>query len=353
MEVVAKRTGTTLAKAEEWEEGASRPSFRQASRWADVTHVPFAYLFLSKPPEGAPSIPDLRTIAGSASQAESADFIDALTSVEFKMDWYRDYRVSRGAEKLPFVGRFLTRSQPTPDVVAKDMRQVLRLSADDRRTARNWDEYLRLLVTRAEEAGIWVMRSGVVGNNTHRPLSVDVFRGFAISDPVVPLVFINVRDARAAQIFTLAHELAHLWIGETGISDPFAENLAPAASGGVEALCNATAAELLVPRDEFEREWRPRDELVENASRLSTHFRVSRIVIAIRAKVLKLVTATDFQDFLASERAKWAREREDTAGGATTTGPPAPGTGRTSFARSLGGLRPESCSFGMQVGSST
>lgn len=259
--------------------------------------------------------PQVRTLPESAPQAESVAFIDALTSVQFKMDWYRDYRVSRGAEKLPFVGRFLARSRLAPEVVAKDMRQVLRLKADDRRTARNWEEYLRLLVTRAENAGIWVMRSGVVGNNTHRPLSVDVFRGFAISDPIVPLVFINVRDARAAQIFTLAHELAHLWIGESGISDPFAENVVSAPPGGVEPFCNATAAELLVPRDEFEREWRQRDELVDNTSRLSTHFRVSRIVIAIRARVLNLVTATNFQEFLASERSKWAKDREDTAGG--------------------------------------
>ncbi len=309
VDVMAKRAGTTVAKAGAWEAGDARPTFKQASRWANVTHVPFGYLFLTEPPREELPIPDLRTVQRASSPGESADFLDALRDVQFKMDWYRVYREELGASALPFVGRF--RDSPTVDAVAKDMRRVLGGAESER--ARSFDEFLTKLVKRAEAAGIWVMRSGVVGTNSSRPLSVELFRGFAISDPIVPLVFLNVRDARAAQIFTLAHELAHIWIGESGISDAFSTPMTGRA--GVESLCNSIAAEFLVPREEFRREWDADVGLLENAARLSTRFRVSRIVIAIRARVLNMVAETDFQEFLASERARWRQEREDSPGG--------------------------------------
>ena len=93
------------------------------------------------------------------------------------------------------------------------------------------------------------MRSGIVGNNTHRPLDVAEFRGFAISHPLAPLVFINSADAPAARLFTLLHELAHLWVGSSGIS-----NASPATPGNVrreEVFCNAVAGEFLAPHDVF------------------------------------------------------------------------------------------------------
>lgn len=313
VEVIAKKTGTTKAKAEAWEGGLSKPTFRQATLWADVTHVPLGYLFLEVPPAEPLPIPDLRTVRSGVTPGENADFVDALRDVQFKMDWYRDHRLERGAEPLSFVGSFGLEASATK--VAHDMRRALGVTGAAREQAGTWEEYLRHLVSRAEGLGIWVMRSGVVGNNTHRPLSVDVFRGFAIPDRLVPLVFVNARDARAAQVFTLAHELAHLWVGAAGVSDPFSERIGPHPAPGAEGLCNAIAAEFLVPREDFERAWVAEAGLGPNASRLSTQFRVSRIVIAIRARVLNFVPQEDFDAFLASERRIWVREREDTSGG--------------------------------------
>ncbi len=175
IETAAKRAGTTVERAGSWEEGEARPTFRQASLWAKATHVPFGFLFLPTPPEEALPIPDLRTAHESTSPQENSDFMDALRSVAFKMDWFRDYRVERGASPLQFVGSF--GAGANPDAVAEDMRQVLRLSEADRRVARTFDDFLTTLVDRADAAGIWVIRSGVVGNDSSRPIGVNVFRG--------------------------------------------------------------------------------------------------------------------------------------------------------------------------------
>src|SRR5699024_535018 len=103
-----------------------------------------------------------------------------------------------------------------------------------------WEDYFRLLVQRIEQAGILVMRESYIHHHT-RPLSVQEFRGFAIADALAPVVFINQADAPAARLFTLIHELAHIWIGQTGVSDAN-----PQTKRKEEIFCNAVAAEFLV-----------------------------------------------------------------------------------------------------------
>ncbi len=136
--------------------------------------------------------------------------------------------------------------------VAQDIVRTLNLSMADRSEAKGWEELLGLLFERSESAGISILRSGIVGNNTHRPLLVEDFRGFALSDPWAPLVFLNGADAPAAQFFTLVHELAHLWTGQSGIGGTRPEDRS-AAFLETERFCDAVAAEVLVLRPSFSR----------------------------------------------------------------------------------------------------
>ena len=191
-----------------WERGDKRPTFRQARMFARKLYVPFGYLYLQEPPVEVMPLADFRT-AGGGKPEPSPDLLDIINDVMGKQDWLMEYKKSEGASDLPFVGRFDTTDSDTE--VAADMRHTLDVDGA-RQQARNGDEFLRNLVRNTEGSGIAVMRSGVIRGNNRRPLDRNEFRGFSIPDRVAPLVFINTHDFKGAQIFTLAHELAHIWI---------------------------------------------------------------------------------------------------------------------------------------------
>ncbi len=236
----------------QWEKGEARPTFRQAQTLANTLNIPFGYLYLEEPPKDAVSIPDLRTLDSEERNVFSIDLTDLLSDVLRRHDWYKDRITETGAKLLPFVGRY-TVSDIMLDI-AVDMVKTLEIGDSDRQQSSNWESFLSLLTARAEGAGIWVMRSGIVGIN-HRTLNVSEFRGFAISDDIAPLVFVNGQDARAAQIFTLVHELAHIWIGQTGISNVSLTQRDHVQHRQIESVCNAVAAEVLVPQRDFSDSW--------------------------------------------------------------------------------------------------
>jgi Zn-dependent peptidase ImmA (M78 family) len=158
------------------------------------------------------------------------------------------------------------------------MRRSLRFDLEARRELPTWTEALRRFVEQADAMGVLVMCSGVALNNNRRRLDPDEFRGLALADDLAPLVFINGADTKAAQMFTLAHELAHLWRGESALSDVAPTSVA---SHEVEVWCNRVAAELLVPADVLKQELRGSDAL-EDVSGLSRRFKVSTLVVLRR-----------------------------------------------------------------------
>ena len=311
-EKLAKMINVKLAKLLLWEKGEARPTFNQAQHIAQVLHIPFGYLFISRPPEEMLPIPDLRTIGDHPVGRLSTDLRDLLLDVLRKQDWYKDYLLEQGAEPLSFIGRFGLKADAK--VIAEDLTKTLGLTIADREQARNWEKFLSLLMDKAEEAGIWVMRSGIVGSNTHRGLSVQEFRGAAICDDIAPVVFINGKDAKAAQIFTLMHEVAHLWIGQSGISDLSLTQTADTSYINTERLSNAIAAEVLVPEDAFLEHWSKLNNLDQNAARLAIFFRVSTVVIARRAFDMGLVNWTDYINYYQQQAEIWKRQSKQDGG---------------------------------------
>lgn len=256
-----------------WLTGEAQPTLKQLENFARLTHTPIGYFFLPKPPELELPVPDFRTLRDEAMLEPSSALLDTLYLCQQRQEWFRDYARMHGLPRLTFVGSVTLADQA--EDVAEAMRQSLSLSIVERKGLPTWMDALRQLIAKAEEAGVLVMASSIVGSNSHRKLNVDEFRGFALADDLAPLVFLNGADSKAAQMFTLAHELAHIWLDESGVFDPEAGNIP---EQGIEKWCNQVAAELLMPLDELRQVYEPGSSVAAEIQRLARLFKVSTLV---------------------------------------------------------------------------
>ncbi len=256
-----------------WVTGEAQPTLKQLEAIAKLTHTAFGYFFLPQPPALSLPVPDFRTVRDEALAEPSSNLLDTLYLCQQRQDWYRDHARTHGAPPLEFVGS--ATAQEVPEGVASRMRERLGLSTDQRRRVPTWTDALRQLVSKAEESGVMVMASSVVGANSHRKLEVDEFRGFALADDLAPLVFLNGADSKSAQMFTLGHELAHIWLGASGVSDVQAGQVPELE---VERWCNRVAAELLMPLEEVRASHQRNAPIPQEIQRLAREFKVSTLV---------------------------------------------------------------------------
>lgn len=308
------RSVETLARGlpgiSRWELGESQPTLRQLEALAKKTWTPLGYFFLAEPPEEKLPVPDFRTARDEPVRRPSPNLIDTLHTMQRRQWWMRDYLIEMGHERLPYVGS----AKPTDDIstVAMRIRRALNLSHGWAGQVATWTDALRVLREAAEAAGVLVVINGVVGNDTHRKLDPAEFRGFVLTDEYAPLVFINGSDARSAQMFTLAHELAHVWIGEAGIFD-----LPDLQSTGDrrEVFCNRVAAEFLVPAAELRQIWPEARRDAGPFQVIAREFKVNPVVAARRALDLGLIDRPKFQDFYRAYQADERRKAAKAKGG--------------------------------------
>lgn len=307
-ESLAHKIPVKIDKILKWESGELKPTFKQAQKIANALHIPFGYLYLPTPPPEKLQIPDLRTIRNHRITKFSIDLKDVISNTIRKQDWYRDYLIEQGNEKILFIGRFSI--DDNVETIANDIISTVGISLENRDDTRNWEEFLQLLMKRLEEIGVMVIRTGMVGSNTHRVLNVEEFRGFAIHDDYAPVIFLNGSDSRAAQIFTLMHEAAHLWLGCSGVSriDLSEENTLHEQK--IEEICNNISAEVLVPGNDLVRMWDSEDPVSNNTQTLSRVFKVSQVVIGRRAFDLKLIGRSEFFEFYLQQKEQWRQFRE-------------------------------------------
>jgi len=256
-----------------WLSGDAQPTLKQLEGFARLTHTAIGYFFLPQPPALALPVPDFRTVRDATLAEPSSDLLDTLYLCQQRQDWYRDHARMHGLPALLFVGSASV--QEAPEAVAQRLRETLGLSTEARRQLPTWTDALRQLIAKAEDAGVMVMASSIVGSNSHRKLDVDEFRGFALADVLAPLVFLNGADSKAAQMFTLGHELAHLWLGATGVSDTQAGQVPEQQT---ERWCNQVAAELLMPLEELRVAHQRNAPISNEIQRLAREFKVSTLV---------------------------------------------------------------------------
>jgi Zn-dependent peptidase ImmA (M78 family) len=306
---LADGLGLGLDKVEEWERRGAL-TFGQAERIAKKTHAPLGYLFLQEPLRESLPIPDLRTVAGRRASEPSLELLDTLDEAERRQEWYRDYVRSESLAPLDFVSSISLNTNH--DIAAGLIRERIGFQTEIRAQAETWEKALALQIEQIEETGVLVMRSGIVGSNTHRPLSVDEFRGFALADEYAPLIFLNGADGKAAQMFTLAHELVHIWLGQSGISNLSRTYVV---AQRVESFCNSVAAKVLAPDGEVRDIWpqaRNRDLPWEW---IGHRFKLSSLVVLRRLNDLRLITHTDFDRAYEQQEQKFAQLAARAGGG--------------------------------------
>jgi Zn-dependent peptidase ImmA (M78 family) len=256
-----------------WLSGEAQPTLKQLEDFARLTHTAIGYFFLPQPPALALPVPDFRILRDEALAEPSSNLLDTLYLCQQRQEWYRDHARMHGLPALPFVGS--ASLQEATEVVAQRLRETLSLSTEARRQMPTWADALRQLIDKAEDTGVMVMVSSVVGSNSHRKLDVGEFRGFALADSLAPLVFLNGADSKAAQMFTLAHELAHVWLGATGVSDT---QVGQVPEQQTERWCNQVAAELLMPMAELRAVHERAAPIPDEIQRLAREFKVSTLV---------------------------------------------------------------------------
>lgn len=279
--------------------GTEQPTFSQLEFIARRTDTPLGYLLLDEPPKQEIPIPYYRTLQDDEYLEPSPELLDTIYDMQLRQSWLREFLLDTDCEPLSFVGAMTPDSSPAK--TAKFMNQVLGFTEAWSIDCSSWEDAFRLLRESMETAGITVVVNGVVGNNTRRRLKVEEFRGFVLVDEYAPLAFVNGSDAKAAQMFTLAHELAHVCYGSSAAFD--LREIRPS-DVPIEQSCNEAAAEFLVPASRLLETWTTVSEIEKPFQTLARLFKVSELVAARRTLDLGLISKSEFFAFYRAYRAR-------------------------------------------------
>ncbi len=291
---------------QKWLDGEKKPTVKQLEDFSKKVYLPFGFLFLPEPPAEELPIPFFRTNDTRATKV-SVNIYDTILLMQQRQDWLREYLKDNGFDTLPFVGKY--RNQKSITEIVADIRNTFYLNENWASESKTWQDALDFLTRQIEDKGIIIVFNGIVENNTHRKIPVDECRGFVLVDQIAPFMFINNADSKCAQMFTVVHELAHIWTGHSAGFD--FRKLQPA-NDQMEILCDKIAAEFLVPEKAFNIIWIKKPS-IQYASR---YFKVSEIVIARRALDTGKITRSKFFEFYEEySKREFVKKENQSSGG--------------------------------------
>lgn len=307
-----ERAGSNIEEVSEkipafpnWLSGDKKPTIKQLQTFAKKLYLPFGYLFLDSPPKEKIPIPFFRT-TGNRQDKISLNVFDQILLLQQRQKWLADYLKDYDYEQLEFVGKYT--NENNVQTIVENIRNTLGLSENWANELLNWEKAKDHLTQKIGEIGIVTNFSSIVGNNTHRNIKVEECRGFVLVDEYAPFMFINSADSKSAQIFTLAHELAHIWLGRSAGFD--FRQLQPA-DNPTEILSDKIAAEFLVPEKTLTNILQE-EQNIENIARI---FKVSQIVIARRLLDLGKLNRQEFFDFYNEHVKRDTQKKEEKEGG--------------------------------------
>lgn len=324
LEIAAQRLGfkptaslTAVEKLEALEQGRKQPTGPQLNKFASVYRRPLLTFYLDEPPRVAPRGEDFRTMPFAVPPRESAKLDALLRDIRARQDMVKSVLEDEDdAQPLAFVGS-VAMPRGVPFVVESIAAKLGYQRSREPRNSGTAEDLFKELRMRAERVGVFVLLVGDLGSH-HSSISERVFRGFAIADPIAPFIVINDQDATTARAFTLIHELAHIWLGQTGISGTAAQVQVSTPQGRIEQFCNDVAGEFLLPsqalpaRPEFE----PSDagRAARFVTGIAQNWRVSEPMVAYRMSRLGWINAAVYDQLVGSYAARWqaikARQKE-------------------------------------------
>lgn len=236
----SKQSGASILS--DYESGEKEPTSKKVGEIAKLYHRPLLTFYLTKPPVIQKKGEDFRTVPDSI-PLEANGNVDAIVRDIFvRQSIVREALIdSDDSEVKDFVGN-LNGMPAVADAVAYIYKRFNISPSEFRRqgTAHDAMGYLRKQV---ENEGVFILLIGNLGSH-HSSVSTSYFRGFAIADKIAPFIVINDNDSKAAWSFTLLHELAHILIGESGISNT-------SVSHKIEKYCNDIASNILLTAEDL------------------------------------------------------------------------------------------------------
>lgn len=285
LEKAAKKVAVPVEKLAAWEAGESQPTIRQAEKLAHSYRRAFAILFLPDVPVDFQPLQDFRRAAAPLTTGS----IFIIREIQQKQAWLRETFEENGEKQLPFVGKFSLLSNPKE--VANDILKILHINPYIYSASSPIKEW----ITRAEENGIFISRTSFI----HSKLRIDSneLQGFTIADGYAPFVFVNSDDWAAPQLFTLVHEIAHIWIAESGVSnhiDP--DRKQRERDHPVERFCNEVAANALMPESVMQHLNRNVFDSSADIFGIAKKLGVSFFALLVRALNLRMISLDAYRN---------------------------------------------------------
>jgi Zn-dependent peptidase ImmA (M78 family)/transcriptional regulator with XRE-family HTH domain len=304
----SSETNSAAETLEEFEAGENFPTRIQLAKLAAVYRRPLITFYMKQPPQKGARGDDFRTLPAAPSPRENAMLDALLRDIRARQEMVKSL-LEDEEETAPhdYVGSATIRDGV--QAVANNIAETLGFAVNERRTGTPEDLFKELR-NRAEQIGVFVVLVGDLGSH-HSSISETVFRGFVIADKIAPFVVINDQDAKTAHSFTLLHELAHIWLGQTGISGGEPQAIKPATTvGKIEQFCNDVAGEFLLPSGAFKVKPQDLDGSDKKAAlRIVQSFadtwNVSEPMVAYRLNRLGWITPAIYRELTADYAARW------------------------------------------------
>lgn len=232
---------TAIEKLENLENGQENPTNAQLNKMAKAYFQPPMVFYLPKPPRRGEKGEDFRTVSQQEADPKGNARLNLLTrDLKAAQRLVKGILTEDGIKALSFVNSATVSTGV--ESVARDIVETIGFNLDAFRSERRVRDAFAYLRQQIEQSRIFLLLLSDLGSH-HTAIPVEVFRGVAFADNIAPFIVINRKDAVSAWSFTALHEVAHLWLGKSGVSGMFGDK-------DIERFCDRVASAILLPSND-------------------------------------------------------------------------------------------------------